>query len=74
MQAPRLHHQHLPDALRLEKGGFDEAEVRELQRLGHEVRLFSHPEDGSIGATIERRDGRWYGQSDPRITGLAKGY
>jgi len=74
MQAPRLHHQHLPDALRLEKGGFDEVEVRELQRLGHEVRLFSHPEDGSIGATIERRDGRWYGQSDPRITGLAKGY
>jgi len=74
MQAPRLHHQHLPDALRLEKGGFDEAEVRELQRLGHDVRLFSHDDDGSIGATIERRDGRWHGQSDPRITGLAKGY
>jgi gamma-glutamyltranspeptidase/glutathione hydrolase len=74
MQAPRLHHQHLPDALRLEKNGFQAAEIAELQRLGHDVRLFSHEDDGSIGATIERRDGRWHGQSDPRITGLAKGH
>ena len=74
MQAPRIHHQHLPDALRLEKDGFDPAEVSALQRLGHEVRFFERPDDGSIGATIERRNGRWYGQSDPRIPGLAKGY
>ena len=74
MAAPRMHHQHLPDALRLEKNGFDIADVAELQRLGHEVRFFERPDSGSIGATIERRDGRWYGQSDPRITGLAKGY
>jgi gamma-glutamyltranspeptidase/glutathione hydrolase len=74
MQAPRMHHQHLPDTLRLEKDGFEAAEVAELQRLGHDVRFFARPDDGSIGATIERRDGRWYGQSDPRITGLAKGY
>jgi gamma-glutamyltranspeptidase/glutathione hydrolase len=74
MQAPRLHHQHLPDALRLERNGFQAAEIAELQRLGHDVRLFSHEDDGSIGATIERRDGRWHGQSDPRITGLARGH
>ena len=74
MQAPRMHHQHLPDALRLEKDGFDPAEVTALERLGHEVRFFERPDDGSIGATIESRDGRWYGQSDPRITGQAKGY
>ena len=74
MQAPRMHHQHLPDALRLEENGFDAADVSELQRLGHEIRFFERPDDGSISATIERRDGSWYGQSDPRITGLAKGY
>ncbi len=74
MQVPRMHHQHLPDALRLEKDGFDPAEVTALERLGHEVRLFERPDDGSIGATIEKRNGRWYGQSDPRITGQAKGY
>jgi gamma-glutamyltranspeptidase/glutathione hydrolase len=73
MQAPRLHHQHLPDALRLEKGGFDSAAIAALRQLGHDVRDFT-PDDGSIGATIERRDGRWYGKADPRISGLAKGY
>jgi len=73
MAAPRLHHQHLPDALRLENDGFDSAVVDALRRLGHELRFFT-PDDGSIGATIERRDGRWYGQSDPRITGSARGY
>ena len=74
MQAPRMHHQHLPDVLWLEKGGFAAAEVAELQRLGHEVKYFSNGDGGSIGAMIERKGGRWYGQSDPRITGLAKGY
>ena len=74
MQAPRIHHQHLPDALHLEKNGFDDAEVQALQQLGHEVRFFERPDGGSIGATIERRGGRWYGQSDPRISGLARGY
>ena len=74
MQAPRMHHQHLPDALHLEQNGFDAAEVSGLQKRGHEVRFFERPDGGSIGATIERRDGKWYGQSDPRITGSAKGY
>jgi gamma-glutamyltranspeptidase/glutathione hydrolase len=74
MRAPRMHHQHLPDALRLEKDGFDPAEVTALERLGHQVRVFERPDDGSIGATIEKRNGRWYGQSDPRITGQARGY
>jgi gamma-glutamyltranspeptidase/glutathione hydrolase len=74
MQAPRMHHQHLPDALHLEKNGFDAAEVGALQAIGHEVRFFERPDGGSIAATIERRNGRWYGQSDPRITGLAKGF
>jgi gamma-glutamyltranspeptidase/glutathione hydrolase len=74
MQAPRLHHQHLPDALWLERDGFDAADVAALQRLGHEIRMFDRTDAGSIAASIERRDGRWYGQSDPRISGLAKGY
>jgi gamma-glutamyltranspeptidase/glutathione hydrolase len=74
MQAPRMHHQHLPDALHLEQNGFEAAEVTALRALGHEVRFFERPDGGSIAATIERRDGKWYGQSDPRITGSAKGY
>ncbi len=73
MQAPRLHHQHLPDTLFLEEGGFAAADIAELRRLGHDVKFFA-PDGASIAATIERKDGRWFGQSDPRVTGLAKGY
>ena len=43
MQAPRLHHQHLPDALRLEQDGFAAADIAELKRLGHEVRVLLAP-------------------------------
>src|SRR4030095_16687028 len=73
MQAPRLHHQHLPEALWLERDGFDAADVATLQRLGHEIRMFDRTDAGSIAASIERRDGRWDGQSDPRISGSARG-
>jgi gamma-glutamyltranspeptidase/glutathione hydrolase len=74
MRAPRMHHQHLPDALFVETQGFTAADLAELRRLGHTVRDVQDVDGGSIGATIERRDGRWFGQSDPRLTGLAKGY
>jgi gamma-glutamyltranspeptidase/glutathione hydrolase len=74
MRAPRMHHQHLPDALFVETQGFAAADLAELRRLGHTVRDVQDVDGGSIGATIERRDGRWFGQSDPRLSGLAKGY
>ncbi|MBP7779761.1 MAG: gamma-glutamyltransferase [Acidobacteria bacterium] len=74
MRAPRMHHQHLPDALLLEDGGFSAADIAALRRLGHDVKFFAEVDGGSIGATIERRSGHWLGQSDPRLTGLAKGY
>jgi gamma-glutamyltranspeptidase / glutathione hydrolase len=35
--APRLHHQHLPDTLRYERDGLDDATVRALQGMGHAV-------------------------------------
>ena len=75
MSRPRIHHQHLPDVLYLEKGGFSEQQIVTLRRLGHRVEAFDVWENGgTIAATIERRDGRWWGVSDPRIHGLAAGY
>ncbi|MCC6988201.1 MAG: gamma-glutamyltransferase, partial [Acidobacteria bacterium] len=74
MRAPRMHHQHLPDALFVEMPGFAAGDLAELRRLGHTVRDVTEVDGGSIGATIERRSGHWFGQSDPRLTGLAKGY
>ena len=75
MSRPRIHHQHLPDVLYLEKGGFSEQQIVTLRRLGHRVEAFDVWENGgTIAATIERSDGRWWGVSDPRIHGLAAGY
>jgi gamma-glutamyltranspeptidase/glutathione hydrolase len=72
---PRIHHQHLPDELCLEKGGFNDDIIQWLQKAGHKIRFFSpNAYDGSLAATIERRGGQWLGQSDPRLHGLAKGY
>jgi len=74
MSAPRIHHQHLPDVLCLETGGFGEEQVVALRRLGHQVETFHACDGGSDAATIERRDGRWWGAADPRGRGLAAGY
>jgi len=73
VSAPRFHHQHVPDVIAAERGGLDAGVVRELERLGHTIRWFD-PLAGSLAATLERRDGRWYGVSDPRTHGLALGY
>jgi gamma-glutamyltranspeptidase/glutathione hydrolase len=71
--APRFHHQHFPDVIALERDGFDDAVVRDLVQRGHATRWFD-PLAGSLAASIERRDGRWLGASDPRTHGLALGY
>ncbi len=71
--APRFHHQHLPDVIALEDGGFDAGLAQALQAMGHAVRWFD-PLAGSLSASIERREGRWCGASDPRTHGLALGY
>jgi len=73
MSAPRIHHQHLPDEIRLEKGGFDDGVVAWLQKAGHQIKVFEVA-DGSDAAMLERRGGRWFGQSEPRVHGLARGF
>ena len=69
--APRVHHQHLPDALQYEEGGLPADVVAALRALGHEVR----PRGGVGNApSLLRRDGLWTGVPDPRSGGLAAGY
>ena len=75
MSAPRFHHQHLPDEISLEDGGFLPATLAELQRLGHKLTFFSVPTTGwTIAATIQRTAHGWEGKADPRLRGLAAGY
>ncbi|HEX7089967.1 MAG TPA: gamma-glutamyltransferase [Longimicrobiales bacterium] len=39
VSAPRLHHQWLPDVIRIERGGAGEETVRQLQAMGHTVEV-----------------------------------
>jgi len=75
MSAPRFHHQHLPDEISLEEGGFLPSTLAELQRLGHKLTFFTVPTTGwTIAATIQRTPHGWEGKADPRLHGLAAGY
>ena len=68
--APRIHHQWLPDQLRIEEG-LSQDTVKGLQNMGHKVKQKS-----SMGAiqSIMIRDGMMYGGADPRrSTALAAG-
>ncbi len=69
--APRMHHQALPDLIRVERGGFSDATLEGLRRRGHTV------QEGGTSGDIEAiiRDGRgWKGVTDPRYGGGGAGY
>jgi gamma-glutamyltranspeptidase/glutathione hydrolase len=71
IEAPRLHHQALPDRIQLERGGFPEPVVARLRAMGHEV-SFRGPM-GDVEAIIRTSAG-WMGVSDPRRGGGPSGY
>jgi len=67
---PRLHHQHLPDRVRIDANGFPADRLEELRERGHvveELRYF-----GS-SPTILKTDSVWQGSADPRSEGTAGG-
>lgn len=67
---PRIHHQWLPDEIRLERGVSPDT-IALLEQRGHQVRRA-----GSIGEMAAiLADGEWLqGAADPRTEGTAKGY
>lgn len=71
VEAPRMHHQALPDRIQLERIGFAESVVAALGGLGHEV-TFRSPM-GDVEAIMRTARG-WQGVSDPRRGGGPAGY
>jgi gamma-glutamyltranspeptidase/glutathione hydrolase len=71
MRAPRIHHQALPDEIRLETNGFSAAAIDGLRAMGHRVEFI-----GGIANVnaIRRVPGGWHGVSEPRAFGAAIGY
>jgi gamma-glutamyltranspeptidase/glutathione hydrolase len=71
MSAPRIHHQSLPDSIRLENGGFDSTTIARLRQMGHNTyELFGI----ASAEAIMRVRGGFEGMPDPRGRGAAVGF
>ncbi|HUJ21225.1 MAG TPA: gamma-glutamyltransferase [Bryobacteraceae bacterium] len=70
VDAPRLHHQWMPDVLDLERG-FSPDTIALLQARGHTVKIVDG--QGEVAA-IQVQDGWLEASADPRTEGTAKGY
>lgn len=72
VNAPRVHHQHLPDQIFYEAGGLDAGTVSALEALGHTM-----VERGGVSGDVQAIllvDGVLTAWSDPRRGGVARGY
>jgi gamma-glutamyltranspeptidase / glutathione hydrolase len=67
ISAPRVHHQALPDSIRVEKGGFSSDALARLERMGHHV----YESGVASAAAIMRVKGGYEGMDDPRLQGAA---
>ena len=72
MSAPRLHHQALPDSIRLEAGGFNPAVIARLRAMGHYV--YELNSGIASAASVMRVNGGYEGMDDPRSHGGAAGF
>jgi gamma-glutamyltranspeptidase/glutathione hydrolase len=73
--APRMHHQWLPDRVRVEAELFEEhgEPIRKLQELGHAVERSRHQGDAH-SIMIDPDSGIITGAADRRASGKAAGY
>ncbi len=73
VDAPRIHHQWMPDRLLMERTGFADDVVQALRARGHKVTV-----RGTIGdcqaIVIDPQTGVRLGAADPRLDGKAIGY
>ena len=72
VNAPRVHHQWLPDELRVEKG-ISARTIKKLKRMGHKV-VVKEKMGAASSILIDSKGGNLYGAADPRRDGVAVGY
>lgn len=70
--APRLHHQWLPDQLRVERNGLDRLTLDNLRQRGHSIAEGNTW--GNAQAIVRSSDGTLEGAADPRGEGAAYGF
>ena len=72
VDAPRIHHQWIPDAIAHERRAFPPDVASGLVKRGH--KLTDLDPIGSVGAIGLDEKGRWTGAADPRDESVAVGY
>ena len=73
VNAPRFHHQWLPDEIRMERTGFSKDTIRLLEQRGHKIVFSDAWSDGEC-IMIDPKTGERLGASDARNEGKAVGY
>ena len=73
VNAPRVHHQHLPDQVYYEQGGLDSATVASLEAMGHTL-VERGGVSGDVQMILVSESGELSAWSDPRRGGRAVGY
>jgi gamma-glutamyltranspeptidase/glutathione hydrolase len=73
VNAPRIHHQHLPDRIMYEQGGLTDGTADSLRALGHAIGE-RRGTSGDVQAIMVLPDGTLVGYADPRRGGLSAGY
>ncbi|WP_374473259.1 gamma-glutamyltransferase [Arenimonas sp.] len=71
--APRYHHQYLPDAISAEPGAFTESEIEALKARGHAIELADRPWGNMQVVLWNRATGEVEAGTDPRWKGVGKG-
>ncbi len=69
VNAPRYHHQYLPDRLEVEPDSFPSEVLDELQLTGHVIRVNERKWGNMQAVWIERSSGKAFAASDPRGMG-----
>ncbi|MBL8008764.1 MAG: gamma-glutamyltransferase [Ignavibacteria bacterium] len=72
VDAPRFHHQWLPDEIQIEKNYTDGNITDQLEKIGYSVRIIN--DFGRVDAVQFTEDGKMTGYSDRRGSGKAIGY
>ena len=74
VEAPRFHHQWLPDLVNFEPKSFDSLLIQSLKAKGYLINEGNSPVIGKVDAILVLPDGRLEGGADPRGDDRAAGF